>query len=298
MEKEKISLVLGSGGARGYAHIGVIETLVEQGYEIVAISGSSIGALVGGFYACGKLEVFKQWVLSLDLMDAPGLLDFSVSSPGIIPGEKIMAVFEEMIGDVKIEDLPVKYTAVATDIMAQEEVWLQSGSLLDAMRASIAIPTVFIPKKIGDRYLVDGGILNPLPVSVAMSDDSAVVVAVKLNAHIDKEYSIDIPAETWEQEEGLKKIFFELREKALDLMSRKAENTIEEMSPFDVVGYTIDTMQDALSDCKTAGYSPDIMINIPKKASGFYEFHKGYELIELGRIIAKETLASRRDFEV
>jgi len=157
--KQTISLVLGSG-ARGYTHIGVIEELELQGYDIVSISGSSMGALIGALYACGKLEEFKEWVLTLDMLDVVKLIDFSLTGEGIIQGDKVFQVIEEMIGDVMIEDLPISYTAVATDIMKQKEVWIQKRKLLDAVRASIAIHSIFTPKEIDGRYLIDDGVLS------------------------------------------------------------------------------------------------------------------------------------------
>jgi NTE family protein len=175
--KKTISLVLGSGGARGYAHIGVIEELLEHGYEIKSISGSSMGALIGALYACGKLQVYKEWVLALDLLDVAKLIDFSFTGTGVIQGDKVFHVIEEMIGDIMIEDLPIPFTAVATDLIKQKEVWIQKGRLVDAIRASIAIPTVFTPKKITERYLIDGGVLNPLPIAPTVSDDTDMTIS-------------------------------------------------------------------------------------------------------------------------
>ena len=289
-KKKKISLVLGSGGARGYAHIGVIEELLDHGYEIKSISGSSMGALIGALYACGKLQAYKEWVLGLDLFDVAKLLDFSLSGTGIIQGDKVFAVIEEMIGDVMIEDLPITYTAVATDLIKQKEVWLQKGSLIDAVRASIAIPTVFTPKKIGKRYLIDGGVLNPLPIAPTVSDSTDLTIAVNLSANVAKGYKIHIPKKEREKESGMKKIFFETAQKAEQLLSKEDKSAFDEMGMFDIMGRTIDIMQNAVMECKMAGYSPDIIIGIPNDAGGFYEFNKAYEMIELGRMIAKEHL--------
>ncbi len=163
--KKTLSLVLGSGGARGYAHIGVIEALQEQGYEIISISGSSMGALVGGLYASGKLPLFKEWILSLDIYELIKLIDFSFAKNGMIKGDKVFENIERMVGSINIEDLPIAFTAVATNLHTQKPVWFQKGDLLEAMRASVAIPTILTPKKIGTEYLVDGGILTPLPTT-------------------------------------------------------------------------------------------------------------------------------------
>ncbi len=285
-----ISLVLGSGGARGYAHIGVIEELLKHDYEIKSISGSSMGALIGALYACGKLEVFKEWILGLDLLDVAKLIDFSFTGTGIIQGDKVFHIIEEMIGDVMIEDLPIPFTAVATDLIKQKEVWIQKGKLVDAIRASIAIPTVFTPKKIGERYLIDGGVLNPLPIAPTVSDDTDMTIAVNLSAKVTKDYKLHIPTREREKESGMQEIFSDMAQKAEQLFSREKKSTFDEMGMFDIMGHTIDIMQNAVLDCKMAGYSPDIIIGIPNNACGFYEFNRAYEMIELGRIIAKEHL--------
>ncbi len=292
-KKKKISLVLGSGGARGYTHIGVIEELLEHGYEIKSISGSSMGALIGALYVCGKLDEFKEWVLSLDLLDVAKLVDFSFTGTGIIQGDKVFQIFEEMIGDVMIEDLPIPFTAVATDLIKQKEVWIQKGRLIDAVRASIAIPTVFTPKKIGERYLIDGGVLNPLPIAPTVADDTDITIAVNLSAKILKDYKLHIPKREREKESGMQEIFSDMAQKAEELFAREKKSTFNEMGMFDIMGRTIDIMQNAVLECKMAGYSPDIIIGIPNDACGFYEFNRAYEMIELGRIIAKKHLKEK-----
>ncbi len=291
--KTEISLVLGSGGARGYAHIGVIEELLEHGYEIKSISGSSMGTLIGALYACGKLQEYKEWVLGLDLLDVAKLLDFSFSGTGVIQGDKVFRIIENMIGDVMIEDLPIAFTAVATDLVKQKEVWLQKGKLIDAIRASIAIPTVFTPKKIGERYLIDGGVLNPLPIAPTVADNTDSTIAINLCANLSKEYKIHIPKKELEKESKMQEIFFEMAKKAEQLFSKEKKSTFNEMGMFDIMGRTIDIMQNAVLDCKMAGYSPDIVIGIPNDACGFYEFNRAYEMIELGRVITKEHLKER-----
>ncbi len=284
-----ISLVLGSGGARGYAHIGVIEELEKNGYKIESISGSSMGALIGGLYACGKLQEYKEWVLSLDMLDIAKLLDFSFLTSGMIRGDKVFDRLQEMVGKVNIEDLPIKYTAVATDLVKQKEVWIQKGNILDAIRASVAIPTLFTPKKISNKYLIDGGVLNPLPMAPTVSDDTDITIAVNLNANNAKKYIIEIPKKEKEKENRFKEIFFELKQKAESFFEQEQKSEFDEMNMFVIVGKTIDIMQNSLLECKMAGYSPDIMINIANDACDFYEFNRAYEMIELGRVIAKDS---------
>jgi len=292
---KKISLVLGSGGARGYAHIGVIEELEKNGYEIASISGSSMGALIGALYACGKLQEYKEWVLSLDFLDVAKLLDLSLSKTGFIQGEKVFKIIEDMIGDVMIEDLPIIYTAVATDLVKQKEVWIQKGKLLDAIRASIAIPTIFTPKKLGKRYLVDGGVLNPLPIAPTISDNTDITIAVSLNVISPKKYNVTLEEEDSTEEgsthkKGIEKIFYNIEKKVEELFPEESTNGFDEMGMFEIMGQTIDIMQNAILECKMAGYAPDMVIGIPNDACGFYEFNKAHEIIEIGRIIARENL--------
>ena len=285
-----VSLVLGSGGARGLAHIGVIHWLEENGYKIESISGCSMGALIGGVYAAGKLGVFENWVRAITKVDIVTLLDLSWKKSGLVKGDKIINTLSELVGDVVIEDLPIKYTAVATDLIKQKEVWIQKGDLLDAIRASIAIPTIFTPKKIANRYLIDGGILNPLPIAPTVSDDTEITIAVNLNAYNVKKYDIEIPKKELEKENRFKEIFFELKQKAQIFFEKRSKSEFDEMNMFGIVGKTIDIMQNSVLECKMAGYSPDIMINIANDACDFYEFNRAYELIELGKIVTKEKI--------
>ncbi len=161
-----IALVLGGGGARGLAHIGVIQWLVENGYRIDSIAGSSMGALVGGIYAAGKLDVYTDWVLALERWQVLRLLDPSFDGTGLFKGERIIGVLRELIGEQPIQALPIRFVAVATDLETGEEVWLREGKLFDAIRASIATPLVFTPFRLGDRTLVDGALVNPVPIGV------------------------------------------------------------------------------------------------------------------------------------
>ncbi len=176
----KIALVLGSGGARGWAHIGVIDELVARGHEIVAISGTSIGSLVGGVYAAGKFEELKEWGLSLTRQEVRSLLDFTLGKPGLLKGNRVLSAVEEVTGSPNIEDFDIPFTAVAVDILTGREVWFQRGPLFLAVRASISIPTFFTPVRIGNRLLVDGAVLNPVPVEPTLSVSADATVAVNL----------------------------------------------------------------------------------------------------------------------
>lgn len=294
-----ISLVLGSGGARGYAHIGVIEVLLKHNYTIKSISGSSMGALVGGLYACGKLDEFKEWVLTIDALDMIKLVDLSFSKMGLIQGDKVFAKLEEFIGDVMIEDLSIPYTAVATDIVKQKEVWLKEGRLIDAIRASMAIPTLFTPKQLDGRLLVDGGVLNPIPVAPTIYDKTDLTIAVGLYSKEVKEYKVNIPQKEKEKSINIKDNFSKLLQKANDLIPIKSQNKdkdkdkLEQINARHIMANTIDTMQSTINNYKLAGNPPDIEINILKSACEFYEFNRAYELIEIGRLTAQDILSKK-----
>ncbi|WP_396623156.1 patatin-like phospholipase family protein [Marinobacter sp. W-8] len=185
-----VALTLGSGGARGYAHIGAIEVLQERGYEIVAISGCSMGALIGGMYGAGKMKDYKDWVTGLGQFDVLRLLDVTFTSVGAIRGEKVFSVVRDILGDTRIEDLPIAYTAVATDLLAHKEIWFQEGPLDQAIRASIAIPSVVTPLVLNGRVLVDGALLNPLPIIPTISAHADLVMAVNLSGEDDQQRRI------------------------------------------------------------------------------------------------------------
>jgi len=279
-----ISLVLGSGGARGYAHIGVIEELEKAGFEIASISGSSMGALVGGLYAAGGLQAYKEWVLELDVLDVAALLDLSFDRRGLIKGEKIFQKLREIVDGVTIEELAIKFTAVATDLRSGKEVWFQEGDLLTAIRASISIPSFFTPVEYKGMLLVDGGVLNPLPVAPTMSDHTEKTIAVNVYGDAPKP-DIEVPREIEAKQSRL--------EKAKSMVQKHIQKLIqeeEEYSLFDIIDMSFDTMQKALIRYRLAGYPPDHVIEISKDVCGTYDFHKAYEVIEAGRIAAKRFL--------
>ena len=286
-DKKTVSLVLGSGGARGYAHIGVIEVLLELGYEIKSISGTSMGALIGALYACGKLGDYKRWVSTLKFYDVAKLLDFSFGKGGFIQGEKVFRTIEKMIGDTKIEDLPISFTAVATDLVKQKEVWIQKGSLLDSVRASVAIPTIFTPKKIENRYLVDGSVLNPLPIAPTISDNTDLTIAVNLNATAIKKDEVKVAKSISKKEANF---YTQFEEKFANLITKNEKKEFYNLGIFGVMISSLDAMQKIITEYKIAGYSPDIIMNIPCNACEFYEFDKAKEMIKMGRDIAKKEL--------
>ncbi len=279
--------MLGSGGARGLAHIGVIRWLTENGYEIRSIAGTSMGALVGGIYATGKLEVYASWVLALERMQVLRLLDPTFGSGGLFKGERIIGVLRELIGDCAIESLPLSFTAVATDLDSGEEVWLREGKLFDAIRASIATPLVFTPFLHGSRTLLDGALVNPLPISPTLSDSTDLTIVVNLSGPT--EVRPPSPAST-PPANG-------------NSYRQRIHAFIESLHPahppeaparglFDVAFVAMQTMQDAITRLKLAAYMPDITVAVPRNACGFFEFWRAHELIELGHERAAQAFAN------
>jgi len=176
-----ISLALGSGGARGLAHIGVIRVLERHGWRIDAIAGSSMGALIGGFHAAGRLAAYTDWVQELTELNVMRYLDLSWGGAGLLKGQAVMETLRQFIGEHRIEELPIPLTVVATDPRARREIWISQGDLFDAIRASIAVPTVFTPHIVQGRPLLDGGLLNPVPIAPVMHNRGDLVVAVSLS---------------------------------------------------------------------------------------------------------------------
>lgn len=298
-----ISLALGSGGARGYAHIGVIEELERQGYEIKSIAGSSMGALIGGLYSVGKLDEFKKWALKLDYYDIYKLIKLSSTQGGLIDANQVFDKIELLIGDVKIEDLPIKYTAIATDLTTQKEIAFTKGKLIDAIRASIAIPTIFTAVIKDDMILVDGGVINPLPINIIAFDDTNLKIAVNMDANIENKYIVNIPKEYQTSEELLYEKFAKFIEKAEtyvpeQLLKIKDKNSSKEIQTskvpnrniFFILGRTVDIAQGILSKYSIQNHKADIIIDIPRNSCEFYEFTKAYKMIEIGKMATKDSV--------
>lgn len=283
MGSTTVSLVLGSGGARGLAHIGVINWLTENDFDIRSIAGSSMGALIGGIYATGHLDDYERWVRALEKMDVVRLLDFSFERDGLIKGDRVMNALRELIGDYSIESLPISFTAVATDVDDQREIWLNKGPLFDAIRASIAIPTVFTPVVFRGRLLLDGGLINPIPIAPTLKDKTDITVAVNVNGKA--EPRADQPAEKkTKKKDDDDRSYRDLISEFLDGLQQKfITRGQEEADFFDIVSRSIDTMQSTITRFQLAAYSPDVIVEVPRNSGSIYEFYRADELIELGR---------------
>ncbi len=296
-EAPSVSLVLGSGGARGLAHIGVIEVLTERGYRIESIVGCSMGALIGGVYATGQLGTYRDWVCALERVDVLRMLDVSFGSMGLIRGDKLLEVLRELIGETQIDDLPVKYTAVATDIDTRKEVWLDQGHLFDAIRASIAIPAVFAPVRRDGRTLVDGGLLNPVPVTPTVRDSTQLTIAVDLSGPYEEsiEKRISEAASSKRRDADKKRTAIDkFVGGAIDKIAEAVspDRSERNKSLLDVVSRSFDVMQGTLSRHKLASNPPDLMISVPRNSCQIFDFHKASALIDVGRARATKALES------
>jgi len=283
-----VSLVLGSGGARGLAHIGIIEAIEQAGYEVRSIAGTSMGALVGGIYAAGRLDVYTRWVTALSRIDVIRLLDFAYDRKGLFKGEKIINLLKDLIGDHEITRLPISFTAVATDLKTQKEVWFNRGPLFDAIRASISVPTIFTPYEYQGMQLVDGALVNPIPIAPTLHDQTDVTVAVNLNGPPDPR--LEGPAPEPEAEPPFRFYHRRIAEFIETLYQRREQRDPGDIGLIDVAARSMDAMQTVIARFRLASYLPDVYLEIPGNVCAFHEFHRARELIEIGRTRAAEAL--------
>jgi NTE family protein len=293
MSEKTVSLVLGSGGARGLVYIGVIDWLVEHNYKIESMSVCSMGALVGGIYAAGKLDAYRDWVVTLDKTDVIKMLDLSFTQGGLFKGDKVINKLLDLVGRQQIENLPVNFTAVATDIESGKEVWFTKGSLFEAIRASIAIPLVFTPVTRGKRILLDGGIINPVPIAPTMSDSTDITIAVNVDGESDEIHSVEIASATEEEESERdeENWFTNIID---DLQNRFNLDRDERIGFHEITARCIEIMQQSITKMKMAAYSPDVLIEFSRDIASTYEFYRAKELIELGYKKAEHELRKHK----
>lgn len=301
---KRVALALGSGGARGYAHIGVIDELQGRGYEIVGVAGSSMGALVGGVFAAGHLEEFSTWAATLTQRAVLRLLDPSISAPGVFRAGKILDAVRDILGDVTIEGLPIPYTAVTTDLIAGRSVWLQRGPVDEAIRASIAIPGVIAPHLLNGRLLADGGILDPLPIAPVAAVNADLTVAVSVSG-VEADLSDQAGARpTRERLNRLLRSTSALFDRfstteisdSPDPVPEQGPPTVEDeaalpkLTSLAIVNRTFDIAQAALARHQMAAYPPDVLIEVPRTSCRSLDFHRAAEMISLGHGLAARAL--------
>jgi NTE family protein len=289
-----VSLVLGSGGARGLAHIGIIDELIRNGFEIKSIAGSSMGALIGGIYAMGQLDVYARWVTGLERRDVIRLLDLTFGRSGLIKGDRIISVLRSLIGEANIEDLPIRFTAVATDLEDEREVWFNHGSLFDAIRASIAIPTVFTPHRYGEKYYLDGSLINPIPIAATLEDDTDLTIAVNLSGKPGNKVQTkpQSPKKNDRQRNNYQMRIAQFVDELKLRFDRQPEGAL---GVLDIIIKSMNIMENTLAQTQLITYSPDMVIELPRNVCNFYEFHRAQEMIDIGREKTKEVLASYTD---
>lgn len=290
METKKVHLVLGSGGARGVAHIGVIEKLEETGHEIISVTGCSMGAVVGGMYAAGYLGAYRDWMLTLTKAMVFRIMDFTLPRQGFLKGERIFSILQEVTGPQCIENLKIPFTAVAADMVHNREVHYRTGDLYKAFRASIAIPGVFTPVMEGGQFLVDGGVLNPLPLNLVEKKEGELVVAVNLNGAA---APVATPAVVEEDSEEVWALWKWLSPLMQD--TKKEQKEILPMAAFSLRELLLSSYhmtQDRLTGLMLQAYPPDVLVEIPRNACSTFEFYKAQSLVEQGREACRKALAA------
>jgi NTE family protein len=296
VERPTIGLALGGGGARGFAHIGVIRTLVANGIKPDVIVGTSIGAVVGGCHAAGRLDVLEHWARGLTRSGLLGYLDVSLSGSGLIGGGKLAARLEEALGDTRIEALPLRFATITTEVGTGHEIWLTRGRVVDAVRASYALPGIFPPVALDGRWLVDGALVNPVPVSAARVFGARLVIAVNLNSDVlgrsitmggefppsDRE---GIALEPQRPRRGLRAIFSSehwLKQQFVGGARRPGIPTVM-VDAFNI-------MQDRITRARLAGDPPDVIINPRLGHLGWFDFHRAQEAIDVGARATERSL--------
>ena len=320
----RVNLALGGGGARGYAHIGVLEVLEERGYEVASIAGTSMGALVGALYAAGTMHDYADWARGLTQRDVLRLLDPAFRAPGAIRATKVFAKVAELLGDRRIEDLPIPYTAVATDLTAGREVWFQRGPLSPAVRASIALPSFITPVVIDGRLLADGGLLNPIPVAATAATPADMTIAVSLaEEHLTGSASAAGPTAATapvtaplagHELGGLRDTelvrtvtgwFAGIGDEEVDEAAEVIAPAPDDVTGVGVAGFgpapmgmrtvqvlqlSVEALQAAVTRFRLAASPPDLLITVPRAAARALDFHRAEELITLGRARATAAL--------
>lgn len=322
--RTRVAVALGSGGARGYAHIGALEVLAERDLEVVTIAGTSMGALVGSFAACDRLDSLKEWALSLTQRDILRLLDPSLGGPGVVRAERVITKIAALLADSQIEDFRIPFTAVATDLDGRREVWFQKGPADIAIRASIAMPGVIHPVMVDGRMLVDGGLMNPIPVEPTRAVPSDFTLAISLNGVRQSQGAAEAvpvsPLRTFiGQSDALTRGARRVRKSTTEILdtptmqkwsarltaNRVASEEAEHLDPIDrlfgarlpkdlstveMFNRSFDTMSSLVARYRMASNPPDVLVTLPSDACRTLEFHRAAEMIELGRRLTTQAL--------
>jgi len=290
--KQKIALVLSGGGARGLSHIGAIEVLEKYGFQINAIAGTSAGSLIGGLYAMGYMTEFRDWVCKLRRRDILSLMDFTIKGGGIVKGKKMFDKLKTFIPDTKIETLIIPFVAVATDILNIKEIAFREGSVFKAIRASVSVPDFFTPVEYNETLLVDGGVLNPVPISQVKREEGDILVVVNLYDYklkynnLVEEYHLTHKDEKQKLSSFIK-FLKEWQKKIKESINKEDKKSIGYIKLLEI---STDTMVNKIADLTIEKYKPDILINLPSDSAKLLDFDKAHELISIGRMQAEKAL--------
>ncbi len=296
-----IGLALGGGAARGFAHIGIVRTLIAHGIVPNVVVGTSIGAVVGGAYAAGQLDTLEEWARSLQPRNILGYLDIRLNGSGLIGGDKLAAQLEAAIGQTLIEELPLKFATVATEVRTGHEIWLTHGRMVDAMRASYALPGIFSPVLVGDRWLVDGALVNPVPVSTARAFGAEIVIAANLSSDVfahsttvyshgpSPEVTVAVAPEAMIEpvapKRGFGKLFSPERTMKREFFGGGGRPGIST-----VMVDAFNIMQDRITRARLAGDPPDLLISPRVGQIGWFDFHRADDLIAHGVRAAERAI--------
>ncbi len=305
MTKPRIGVALGSGGARGWCHIGALRALAEEGIEPEIVAGCSMGSLVGAAYIAGKLDALEEWARSLTWRKMAGFLDVSLTSGGLIEGKRIVSFLKTLREDAPIESFKMPFTAVASDMMTGREIWLQSGSILNAVRASIALPGIISPVQLDGRWLLDGGMTNPVPVSACRAMGADIIIAINPNANVlgpRKRLPVVKPAQ------NASTVGADILDKVFDSIPDGISRSLKTIAPgfigsksgapsyIDVLSNSIDIMTSQILRSRLAGEPPHVMINPHLSHMSVLEFNRAEEAIEEGRQSAKKAMPLLREY--
>lgn len=305
MTAPRIGLALGSGSARGWSHIGIIESLAEAGIEADIVCGTSMGSLVGAAYVAGRLTELRQWAEIASWREIVGLMDVQLSGGGLISGKQVVSFLKGLGVQEPIESYTKRYAAVATDLVSGREIWLESGPIHEAVRASIALPGILSPAKVGDKWLVDGGLSNPVPVSVCRALGADVIIAVNLNGDLlGRRFASEADAATTLPSRlpsdflnrVLKELPAPLREQAAQIAPRLLPKGPSTPGYFDVLTNCINIMQDHITRARLAGEPPHVMLAPRLRDIGLMEFNRAKEAIAEGRYCVEQALPMLRHY--
>lgn len=300
----RFGLALGGGAARGWAHIGVLKVLLREGLQPSVIAGTSIGAVVGGCYAAGKLDELEEFALSLTKRRVVGLMDFHINGSGLLAGDRLQKLLVENLGELKIEELPLRFTAVATELGSGHEIWLTRGQLAEALRASYALPGVFDAVRVGGRWLMDGALVNPIPITATRVMGAEAAVAVNLNGDpraratmgqsIDPEDAKELIDSAEHPTDSLLRRFFAPFQSALPggRMQRRQRGPGLATVLMDAFNIT----QDRIARSRLAGDPPDITVAPRLAHIGLFDFHRAAEIIALGEKATERTLPDLMEY--